>query len=159
MPDVIDRARTPLLTLITQQALDEDYEVAARRRATREPREPRGRSRQAAVVAMAVFGVLLSMAFLNTTRNEGVDSASRNTLIDRIESRRAEVADLQERIAALRTQNADLTELVTDLTNERQEAQAVLEQIEVTTGFAAVTGSGLRVTVEPTAGADPATAI
>lgn len=154
MPDVMDRARTPLLTLITQQALDEDYEVAARRRESQGLARHRPGPRRAALVATAVFGVLLSMAFLNTTRNEGVDSASRSALIQKIESRRAEVADLQAAIAALRTENTELSAQVTDLTDERQEALGELERLQVRTGFVPVTGPGLRVTVTPP-GSDP----
>jgi uncharacterized protein YlxW (UPF0749 family) len=93
---------------------------------------------------------MLSLAFVNTSRNEGAESAGRSSLIERIEARRAAVDQLQGEIARLRRQNAELAQRVTELTADRQGALAELEQMQVRTGFVPVFGPGVRITVEAT---------
>ena len=75
----------PLLTLITQRSLDADYEhVAARRRAAGEdPSESRVTLRTAALVLLA-FGLLVTVAAVQTSRNASDDEASRARLIEQI---------------------------------------------------------------------------
>ena len=93
------RVTMPLLTLITQQSLDEDYvHVAERRAAGDAPRPQRGRPRRTAAVVVAVFGLLVAMAAVQTSRNAGVDDASRETLISQITGERQTVSRLQDRI-------------------------------------------------------------
>ena len=86
----------PLLSLITQRSLDADYEhVAARKRANGEdPAERRVTLRTAAIVLLA-FGLLVTVAAVQTSRNASDDEASRASLIDQINLRRQSVADLQ----------------------------------------------------------------
>ena len=90
--------RTPLLALISAEALERDYQMVAQRRVARGG-PPDGRSRvsgRAGVIAVvAVFGVLLTIAAVQTSANADIDNASRESLIDRIEARRSAVQDLQ----------------------------------------------------------------
>ncbi len=58
-PQLDERVRMPLLTLITQQSLDEDYLHAAERRRAGAPRPPEGRQVRTAAVVVLVFGVLV----------------------------------------------------------------------------------------------------
>ncbi|MGA8255060.1 MAG: DUF881 domain-containing protein [Nocardioides sp.] len=149
-----DRVRMPLLTLITQQSLDGDYLDAAERRAAGAPRPPRGRPRRVAAVVIAVFGVLVSTAFVQTSRNADVDSASRETLIRRIENQRDRVARQQQRAATLRTRNTSLERSTTRLASEQQAALVRNRRLQVRTGFVGVTGQGLRIVVTEVADAD-----
>lgn len=150
---VSDRARTPLLTLITEEALDRDYQVAASRR---DPDRPEGAgSRTAVVLVVAAFAMLVTVAAVQTSRNADVDHASRASLAQRIEARRALAADLQEEVAGLRAANSDaeadlrgLGERVSSLQTRRLELGAL-------TGFAGITGDGVRISLDNAPYADP----
>ena len=84
MPEHLDRTRTPLLTLITLQSLDEDYQVVSRRR-TASGGEPKGSSlKSGSVVVPILFGLLVAVAAVQTSREAGVDDASRAGLINRM---------------------------------------------------------------------------
>ncbi|QCW50779.1 DUF881 domain-containing protein [Nocardioides dongxiaopingii] len=149
-----DRVRLPLLTLITQQSLDEDYLHAAERRAAGAPRPPSGRPPRTAAVVVAVFGLLAATAFVQTTRNADVDDASRESLIGRIEAQRDRRAAQQERVAALREGNLALEDDVSGLVDVGQEVAVTERRLAVRTGFSAVTGEGVRVVVTEAPDAD-----
>ncbi len=153
-PELPARVRMPLLTLITQQSLDEDYLVAAERRAAGAPRPPRGRPQRTAAVVIAVFGVLASTAFVQTSRNADVDTASRETLISKIEAESDRLAGQKERVATLNDRIAGLERTTSRLTDEQQGVAVEQRRLQVRTGFVAVTGEGVRVTVTQLADAD-----
>ena len=149
-----DRARTPLLDLITRESLDSDYEAVARRsvdpgRATG-PTPHRG-----AAVAVGVFGLLVAVAAVQNSRNADVNEASRAALIERIEVRRDAVSSLQDRIVSLRSENERLVNRLVDLTSAGRSADQAGDDLALTAGFVAVTGSGLRVTVGDQPQGDP----
>lgn len=151
---VPERVQLPLLTLITRQSLDEDYLVAAERRAAGTPRPPRGRTRRVATLVVVAFGVLVSTAFVQTSRNADVDDASRATLISRLDSERALLARQQERVAELRERNLVLEDDLSELTDDEQEALVRNRRLQARTGFLPVTGPGVRVTVTDRPDAD-----
>jgi len=149
-----DRARTPLLELITQESLDLDYEEVARRRA--DPHPASGPTpHRGAVVAVAVFGLLVAVAAVQNSRNADVDEASRSALVDRIEMRKDAVSSLQDRVDEQRAQNDNLVEQVVDLTAAGQNAEQALDELALSTGFVTVDGPGLRVTVDDQPQGDP----
>jgi uncharacterized protein YlxW (UPF0749 family) len=153
-PELPARVRMPLLTLITQQSLDEDYLVAAERRAAGAPRPPRGRPQRTAAVVIAVFGILASTAFVQTSRNADVDTASRETLIAKIEAESDRLADRKERVATLSDRIEALERTTSRFTDAQQGAAVTLRRLQVRTGFVAVTGEGVRVTVTQVPNAD-----
>ena len=57
---------------------------------------------------MAVFGVLVALAAVQTSRNAPEANASRASLIEQVQARRANVANLQERLDRLRASTTDL---------------------------------------------------
>lgn len=139
---------TPLLTLITQQSLDQDYQhVAEQRRTGQRPPSTAGRSRLT-VVAVAVFGLLVTVAAVQTARNADVASAGREQLITRIESRSATVAALQRDIAALREANGAAETRYRSLQRRLQDVAAARVSLARTTGFAAIRGEGVRAVVD-----------
>ncbi len=162
------RVTLPLLTLITQQSLDEDYLHAAERRAAAplpddagpddvppdhgEPGRGLGRGTVAVVVG---FGLLVSVAFVQNSRQSDVDSASRTTLIERIDAQRARVDGIQQDLVDLRESNADLQSLLTRSAEDEQAVESRLRRLQVQTGFVPVRGEGVRVVVENDPGADP----
>ena len=162
--DLPDQVLMPLLDRIVRQSLDEDYRVVAARkkrsRRGRPPGRPRsryrppqppprpGRPRQVAAVVMAVFGVLVSIAAVQTARNAPEASASRASLIEQVQTRRDTVARLQEKLDRLRSSTTDLRATLAQQTGDEQALAARIERLEVRTGFVAVTGPGLRITVD-----------
>ncbi|MBZ5734041.1 DUF881 domain-containing protein [Nocardioides sp. TRM66260-LWL] len=153
------RVTTPLLTLITQQSLDEDYLHAAERRAARaaaaapDPQAPpaddgAGGSRhlQAAAV-LALFGLLLMTAVIQTARNADSTAAGRATLISRIDDQRRVLAREQERIQRDQDAAASATDELTTLRGEAATAQGRLRRLQVRTGYLPVAGPGVRLTV------------
>ncbi len=156
MTELPPRVTMPLLTLITQQSLDEDYQFAAERRALGGEPEPGPgiRSVVAVTVAVAVFGVMVSTAFVQNSLSEDVDSAGRNALIDRINAQRDRVDGLQSDIAALRDENSELGDRLARTNQDAQDAETRLQRLQVRTGLLAVHGPGIRVTVENAPNAD-----
>lgn len=153
-----DRANTPLLTLITQQSLDEDYRVVAERRAAENGgTPPRRRPHRTAGLVVAAFGLLVTVAAVQTSQNEGVADASRASLIDQIETSRDDVAYLQRRIVRMREHNLSLQSDLDALTAEQQAALVRRERQEAASGFGPVHGPGIRVTVDDAPGGEAVT--
>ncbi len=143
-----DRVTMPLLALVTREAVDQDYVHAARQRAQRgvTGAPPRSGHRGAAVTA-AVFGLLIALAAIQTARNADVNKASLDALVDRIDERKADVSEMRQRIGALQEQNADLEADNSRVRGQLAEATVDLGALEISTGFVAVRGPGLRITV------------
>lgn len=154
-PRTADPTHLPLLTLITQQSLDEDYLVAAERRAAGAPRSPRDRTRRWALLVIVVFGLMVSTAFVQNSLNSDIDDAGRATLISRLDTERDLLARQQQRLADLRVANAELGEELGRLADTEQEALVRNRQLQVRTGFLGVSGEGVRVTVTDRPDADP----
>lgn len=157
MAELPPRVTMPLLTLITQQSLDEDYRIAAERRAlgdAPEPGESGTRRLVGVAVVVAVFGVLVSTAFVQTNLSQDVENAGRSALIERIETQRDRVDGLQSEIAALRDSNSELVDRLTLINEEAQAAATRLQRLQVRTGLLAVHGPGVRVTVDNAPNAD-----
>jgi len=146
---------TPLLTLITERSLDEDYaHVAARRAASGEVRTNRSKVWNTAV-AVAAFGALATIVAVQTSRDADVQELGRAALIRQIESGRAEVADLQKQIRTLT--EAGLTADNTNATLAEQSADLVarLRRLEVQAGYVPVRGPGVRIKVASAPNAVP----
>jgi uncharacterized protein YlxW (UPF0749 family) len=154
-PELPARVTMPLLTLITQQSLDEDYVHAAERRKAGLSGPRAGRPLVTAAVVIGVFGLLVSTAAVQTSRNADVNDASRATLIKRIDSQDDRVARQQGRIAELRSRNAAAGNRLTALTDSAEAVEARLGRLQVTTGFVTVQGEGVRATVDNADTGDP----
>ncbi|GAA0979778.1 hypothetical protein ENKNEFLB_02266 [Nocardioides aquaticus] len=164
-----DRVTMPLLALVNDQALDEDYVVAAQRRrdrpapAGRSERGPAGgappgRARTATAVtvaAVAVFGVLLATAAVQTNQDADVRDAGRAGLIDRVEAERARVVSDQDRVAGLRTQSIDDEARAVALAQDLSAETSRLRRLQTSTGFVAVRGEGVRATLDQAPDAGP----
>lgn len=144
-----DHVVTPLLTRITEGSLDEDYRQVALRKAgsTGSPPPRSGRPHLVAAVVIAVFGVLVTTAAVQTSRNSAVTDAGRETLIQRVKAERRVVAEEQRTIADLQDDTIAAEDDLAALTARQQAELARQRRLEVRTGFVAVTGPGVRVTV------------
>ncbi len=97
----------PLLTKITQQSLDEDYRhVADRRDGTVAEDAGAGlsarRLRRGTAVAITVFGLLITTAAVQTSRNASATANGRAALVSEANRRDDQVADQQSRLRELR---------------------------------------------------------
>ncbi|MDF1602548.1 DUF881 domain-containing protein [Nocardioides sp. YIM 152315] len=152
----VDRARTPLLTLITQESLDEDYRhVADQRAAARasgaESEESSGTSRRSHWIAAAVvaaFGVLVTVAAVQTSASSGINAANRNSLLEQMSAKREDAAGLQRRIVRLREQLVTLQSAYERASDDQQAVDNRVERLAALTGFGAVSGPGVVITVD-----------
>lgn len=153
------RATTPLLTLITQESLDEDYRVVAARRATGSlPREP-SRNRWAAAIVIGLFGVLVTVAAVQTRLNSSVTDAGRTTLIAQIRDRKGTVEDQQATIADLQRANLIAEGQLSQLQATTSVEAAQVRRLQVRTGYLPVHGPGVRITVDNPPDIDPNNAV
>ena len=142
-----EHVTTPLLDRITEQSLDEDYrQVAQRRGGAAAPPSPRA-ARLVAAAMVAVFGVLITTAAVQTSANEDVVDASRTTLIGRINDERAQAEAQQERIGSLQADPIARADELAARTAAQQAALAAQRRLEVLTGYVGVRGPGLSVSV------------
>jgi len=166
MPDVTDpvsqvpqRITLPLLDLIQQQALDEDYLLAAERRASRAQEDPRGSGatpaprhpRRIAAVVVTVFGIMASTAAVQTQRNASVDDEGRASLVSRVDAERDRVAGLQKQIAQLRDGNVAREARSRAIAAAEASLTPRLRRLRVRAGFVAVRGEGISVVVKDAA--------
>jgi uncharacterized protein YlxW (UPF0749 family) len=156
VPPAERRTFTPdFLTELFRNPLDPGYADAAARKAREgEPTGARKRIRTSiSAVTLVALGFLLVVAYQQTVADEPAASSARKTLVDQVQSRRGETAQLQDQADKLRGDVATL--------RERElggGAVAQLNQLEATTGLAPVRGSGAKITINdgPTP-ADPLT--
>lgn len=139
----------PLLTLVTRTSLDEDYAYVAQRRGSQgDPaRHTRGSWLSVGAV-VAAFGLLVSVAAVQTSQHAEIDAGSRTALLAQIDERRAEAARLQVRLGRLRAQTTQLDGSVSELESTLQTTLTRAQRMRLGTGYAAVRGPGLRITIE-----------
>ena len=153
MPDsqvLPEHVTLPLLTLITRNSLDEDYQHVAdrKREESGDYAVPRRTPRRRAAAVAAVFGVLIVTAAVQTSRNADTAEAGRQELIAQIEARSLDLRDQQRTISDLRVVNSDLRSALDTVSDNEQAAQAALLRIQGVTGYADVRGPGVRITVD-----------
>ncbi|MEO6510458.1 MAG: DUF881 domain-containing protein [Nocardioides sp.] len=165
-PDLPDQVMMPLLDRIVRQSLDEDYRLVAARSAQREqqrhakgrrhlpPAPPRVRPRRVAAAVMAVFGVLVGIAAVQTSQNAPEASAGRAGLIDQIQARRATVTRVQGRLDRLQTSIAEERDALAQSTEDGQVLATRIARVGERAGFAAVRGPGVRIKVDDTPDGD-----
>jgi len=143
----------PLLALITKRSLDADYEhVAARRRALGRDPESHPVPRRTAGLVLLVFGLLVTIAAVQTSRYASANDAGRESLIEQVDLRRQGVSELQKQLDRQQSQVFALQSELNSLATERQATQARLERLGIRTGFGAVSGPGVQVTVNSAPG-------
>jgi uncharacterized protein YlxW (UPF0749 family) len=143
-----EHVTVPLLSLITQRSLDADYEhVAARRRTTGERPAPGPRQLIAGGLVLLVFGALVTMAAVRTNRSAASDNASRESLIQQVDLRRAAVGELQKRLSTAEKEVVTLQQRLNTTTTQEKAQLARVQRLAARTGFGAVTGPGIRVTL------------
>ena len=154
---VPDRVTMPLLTLITQQSMDEDYQhVADRRARMASPSDGRRGSGRRTAAVIALFGVIVTTAAVQTSRESDTSASGRASLIAEAKRRNAEVADQESQLRTLRQQTVTQQRLLDAVSADQQSAQAQDERLRVATGFEPVSGPGVRATVDDAPDGDDA---
>lgn len=145
----------PLLTLVTAQSLDGDYQhVANRKSAAGQPQSSPHALRNAAVI-IALFGLMTVIAFVQTERNAEDSEAGRQRLISSITQQREALAARQSRIGALRQENRELSSDVARVDTAASSVTTAVQGIRAVSGFAAVTGPGVVVQLDDSADGSP----
>src|SRR5688572_6464960 len=142
MPDrdpLPEHVTLPLLTVLTQSSLDEDYQHAADQRARRgqPPSSPRG-----VAIVVAVFGMLIVTAAVQTSRDAATTERGREELVSQINARRAEVSAREQTISEMRAANTRLTNALDELAGDERAARNRTDNLGAGTGFRAVEGEG-----------------
>lgn len=150
MPDVVTPPdhTMPLLTRITQESLDEDYQHVADRRAADPSSQTRRPRHWVAGAMVAAFGILVTVAAVQTSQRSGVDDANRESLVRQIMAQREDLGAQQTRLVRLRELNIVLQDSLDETTAQEQVAINRIERIGSQTGFAPVFGPGLVITVD-----------
>lgn len=146
----------PLLDRITNESLDRDYQQVAERRGGPAPqRRPAG----TAAAVLIVFGMLVAVAAAQTSRNAPQLDASRASLIEQVQTRKAASDKLQQKLLRLRQQNTDLAAASTANTASLDALDGRIRRVAAAAGFGSVTGPGLRIVVDDAPNADPNQAV
>ena len=157
------RDAASLLDHITATSLDEDYaHVAARRRAdaagaagvTGTPgvdEAPAGKRRPRSgplLVVLAVFGLLLTTAAVQTARTASSQERSRASLVSQVQERRAELTTVRERLRDDRRETARASRERAAALDAVAELERRARRLGASAGTVAVTGPGVRITVD-----------
>lgn len=141
-----------LLNYISAHPLDEDYADAAREQGSGDRATAR-LSRSGALVVLAVFGLLVAVAAVQTSRNAAVLEASHEELVKQINTRKALLADRRGQVADLRSEIGALQDANLEATIEGRSLKGRLDALRVVTGAVPVRGPGVRVVVDDAPGA------
>jgi uncharacterized protein YlxW (UPF0749 family) len=143
-----------LLVELFTNALDPGYAEAASRRAGR-PQKTAWLGLIARVISLFLVGLLLAVAYREAVAAEPERSEAHAGLVDEVRAAQARTDELQRRSEQLRQQVGALRRAA--LGGESEELRHIRDQ-EAATGLAAVTGSGIVVTLtDAPAQIDPTT--
>ncbi len=140
-----------LLNYLTATSLDEDYAQAHAARAERGASAAERRSlrpRTAALVVLALFGILVATAAVQTSRGAADADARHAELVKQVVARKQTLADERDRARSLRSETQTLQRVYLQATAEGRALQTRLTRLGVTTGAAPTRGPGVRIVVD-----------
>jgi uncharacterized protein YlxW (UPF0749 family) len=136
-----------LLNYLTATSLDEDYAHVSQQRAALGA--PARRSPGTiGLVVLAVFGVLVATAAVQTSRNADESASSRQSLVDQVNRRKAELNDKRARATSLTRSVEALQDSNLDATNQGRAVRSRLDRLGLVTGSVPAKGPGVRVVVD-----------
>lgn len=152
-------AVTALLGRVWDDALDPGYAAAADRRASG-PREQPSRRRPTvgAGLSLALVGLLLAAALMAAHAQAPAAAARRAGLLDSVATETSRSDALAAQVSALREEIQALEADALGATAEGEELAARLQALGAAAGTEAVTGPGVRVTLDDADPADPGAA-
>ncbi len=145
LPTVPARYSQGLLDHLSATALDEDYAQAAARRGP----APRGRPGAGVlgVVVLVVFGGLLGLAAVQTSREASDSASSKAYLVRRVLAGKQALAEQREAITTLKTTVAAEQRQLLSSTAQGRSVQSRVQALGVASSAVPVTGPGVRVVV------------
>jgi uncharacterized protein YlxW (UPF0749 family) len=145
-----------LLNYLTATSLDEDYAHVSERRQRSAGAATRTRPGTLGLVVLAVFGVLVATAAIQTARTADESASSRASLVSQVNARADLLARQRAAATSLRKEIAALRDAQLDATTEGRSVQSRLDRLGVLTGAAPARGPGVRVVVDDAPGAKSA---
>lgn len=146
------QARMGLLDYITTHSLDEDYAVVAARKASEQADRPVGapgaRRSPLAAAALALFGVLIATAAIQTARSAPVRDESRRALVAQVEDQRAALASARASVTELSASVEQIQDNLLVASEEGRSLRERLDRLAVSSGFGAARGPGLRIVAD-----------
>jgi len=139
-----ERISLGLIEYLSRHTVDEDYAWMARHRPAR-----RGRGAGvAALVVLALFGLLVYTAASQTTRNAVSQAAERSQLIKQITGRRDSLASRRAEASRLRAGNTTLQQAILTSTQSGSNLFASVRRLSTLAGADKVNGPGVKVVVD-----------
>ena len=155
-----------LLNYLTATSLDEDYAHASERRARERvgengPAAEKVRRRTGhgtALVVLALFGILVATAFVQTARTADDAAVRHDELVKQVLARRDQLQQQRGRAEELRAETESLQNAYLQATAEGRSLQDRLARLGLATGADPARGPGVRVVVDdgPASGGDDA---
>ena len=142
------QATRGLLNYITATSLDEDYAHVAEKKGPKPPDERRTRPHAASLVALVLFGALVTTAGIQTARSEPVRESSRESLVAQAQERRDELEQVRQQVIRLRREVSRAEASVLAASDAGVDLQAQLDQLGTLSGAIAVTGPGVKIVVD-----------
>lgn len=133
-----------LINYLTATSLDQDYAEASSRRGTAGAKRP-DRASQAVLIVLAVFGILIATAAVQTARTADDAATGHDELVRQVNARKAQLADRRERIDRLTRQTDNLQTQYLEATAQGRSVQSRLTSLGVATGADAARGPGVRI--------------
>ena len=151
-PEPPPQAVMGLLNYLTATSLDEDYAHVSKQRAAAGSRPKRGPG-TVGLVVLAVFGVLVATAAVQTSRNADESASSRASLVKQVNSRKSELNAKRDQATTLTREVAALQDSNLNATNQGRAVRSRLDRLAVSSGSVPVKGPGIRVVVDDAPGA------
>ena len=152
-PELPPHVTMPLLELLTKQAMDDEYQQAARR--TQDDGGGAGSGSTPGpgqvlvlVSVLALLGVLTATAFAQTERNSEINASSREVLIAEIATSRLAVDRLRERQSRLQTRILTIQSEIAAEAEQLESITARTQRLALISGYASAGGPGLRITIQ-----------
>lgn len=140
-----------LINYLTATSLDQDYAHVAKRRGADPKAADQRTSRWPAVGVMAmlaIFGLLVTTAFVQTSRTSDEAKARHDQLVKQVVARKAQLASQRERAESLRSEAETLQSLYLQATAQGRSLQSRLTTLGVITGADPARGPGVKVVVD-----------
>ncbi len=150
-PEPPPHAVMGLLNYITATSLDEDYAVVSQRHAA-EGTPKQGSPGMWGLVALAIFGVLVATAAVQTARNAPEAANSHSSLVAQVQEHKQQLASMRVRAKDLRGQVHTLQTQDLQATAQGRALQKRLTQLRVASGLVPVRGPGIRIVADDAPG-------
>jgi uncharacterized protein YlxW (UPF0749 family) len=145
----------PLLKRVAEHSLADDYvEAAGRDHGGRRTAATKGHRKSGVMAVLALSGLLVGVAAAQATRDSAIDQSSRAVLVEQIEQRQSRLESARVRVGTQRSELAAFEADLRTLELAAAEATSGRDRRAESTGFAAVTGPGIRVVVDDAGSAD-----